>query len=77
MSGARLQEGGLLDATLISVLAYAGLRLQEARALQWGDIGERTVTVERAAARSGVKTTKTGEMRTVRLLAPLARDLGE
>lgn len=45
-----LREGRLLDATLISVLAYAGIRPQEARALQWGDIGRRMMRIERAAA---------------------------
>jgi integrase len=39
-----------LDATLVSVLAYAGLRPGEALALCWGHIGERTILVERAAA---------------------------
>jgi len=54
------------DATLIAVLAYAGLRPQEALALRWRDVGERTLTVDAA---------KTGRRRTVRLLAPLAADL--
>ena len=63
------------DATLVTVLAYAGLRPQEARALRWGDIGIRTIRVERAAAGRSVKATKTGKMRTVRLLAPLAADI--
>src|SRR5207248_2489674 len=36
------------DATLISVLAYAGLRPGEALALQWCDVREQTVLVERA-----------------------------
>jgi integrase len=70
-----LQEGCLLDATLISVLAYAGLRPQEARALQWGDIGPRMMRIERAAAGASVKSTKTGKLRTVGLVPPLARDL--
>jgi integrase len=70
-----LSANRLPDAMLVSVLAYAGLRPEEARALQWGDIGERTIRVERAAAGSIIKTTKTGELRTVRLLAPLAADL--
>lgn len=54
------------DAALVSVLAYAGLRPQEALALRWRDIGERTLTVDAA---------KTGRRRSVRLLAPLAADL--
>ncbi|MGH9323199.1 MAG: tyrosine-type recombinase/integrase, partial [Vicinamibacteria bacterium] len=51
------------------------MRPEEARALQWGDIGARTIRVERVAAGSRVKSTKTGELRTVRLLSPLAADL--
>jgi integrase len=54
------------DATLMSVLAYAGLRPQEALALKWGDLGERIVRVY---------SPKTDTTRTVRLLAPLAADL--
>ena len=68
-------HGGLGHATLVSALAYAGLRPQEARALRWGDIDERTLRVERAAAGSSVKGTKTEKLRTVRLLAALREDL--
>jgi integrase len=70
-----LREGRLLDATLISVLAYAGLRPQEARALQWGDVGLRMLKIERAAAGTSVKSTKTGKLRTVGLVPPLGNDL--
>ena len=72
---ALLADGRRFDATLVSVLAYAGLRPGEARGLRWGDIAVRTIRVERAAAGRSVKVTKTGKMRTVRLLAPLAEDL--
>jgi integrase len=58
-------------------LAYAGLRPGECLALRWGDIGERTIAVERALALGEVKDTKTDRGRTVRLLAPLAADLAE
>ena len=75
---ARLLAGEQLrDAVLVSVLAYAGLRPEEARALRWEDVGERTIRVERAAAGSTVKETKTDEIRTVRLLEPLSRDLAQ
>ncbi len=33
------------DAMFVRLLAYAGLRPQEARALRWGHVGERTLTV--------------------------------
>ena len=56
------------DRTLIGVLAYAGLRPGEALTLRWRHVQERTIVVDAA---------KTGERRTVRLLAPLATDLAE
>ncbi len=66
------------DAIIISLLAYAGLRPGELRALRWGDIRERTLLIQRAAAPDGhTKATKTSQARTVRLLAPLAADLRE
>lgn len=67
----------LRDATLISVLAYAGLRPGEALALEWRHVRERTILVEQAVALGEVKVTKTGQTRTVRLLPPLAKDLAE
>jgi integrase len=60
---------------LISVLAYSGLRPQEALALRWGDVRERTILVERAVSLGHEKDTKTYAHRTVRLLAPLREDL--
>jgi integrase len=63
------------DATLISVLAYAGLRPGEAIGLRWHDLGQRTLLVERSVAFGQLKSTKTASTRSVRLLAPLADDL--
>lgn len=54
------------DAALVAVLAYAGLRPGEALSLTWGSVGARTITVN---------ASKTGQRRSVRLLAPLAADL--
>lgn len=65
------------NATLISVLAYSGLRPGEALALQWRDVRKQTLLVERSLAFGEEKDTKTGAHRTVRLLAPLASDLRE
>jgi integrase len=65
------------DATLIAVLAYAGLRPGEALALRWGDIREQTILVERALSLGETEDTKTTLHRTVRLLAPLRSDLAE
>jgi integrase len=63
------------DATLIAVLAYAGRRPQEALALCWGHVRDRTLLVERAVSLGELKDTKTRAHRTVRLLAPLHDDL--
>lgn len=64
----------LRDATLVSVLAYAGLRPGEALALTWGHIRARTILVEQAVSLGEIKSTKTGRSRTVNLLDPLATD---
>jgi integrase len=56
----------LRDATIVSVLAYSGLRPGELRELRWRHVRDRTLLVNAA---------KTGRRRTVRLLAPLASDL--
>jgi integrase len=55
-------------ATVVSLLAYAGLRPQELRALRWGHVKDRTLVVG---------APKTHSRRTVRLLAPLRTDLAE
>jgi integrase len=66
------------DALIVSILAYAGLRPGELRALRWSDIGEATINVQRGADDDGrVKTTKNCQGRSVRLLAPLAQELRE
>lgn len=75
---AQLRAGGRLrDATLICLLAYAGLRPGEALALEWRHLRERTVLVEGAIALGSLAETKTRQTRTVRLLPPLASDLAE
>jgi integrase len=70
-----LASDDLRSATLVSVLAYAGVRPGEALALTFGDLRQRTILVERAASLGEVKETKTGRLRSVRLLPPLAKDL--
>ena len=71
--GVLLAKGRLRDATLVSVLAYAGMRPGEVLALRWGDIAERTIFVQRAASLGDVKETKTGQTRSVRLLVATIR----
>jgi integrase len=65
------------DATLVSVLAYAGLRPGEALGLRWSDVGDSTVLVQRALSLGQEVATKTRQNRTVRLLPPLRSDLAE
>jgi integrase len=59
-------------ALLISLLAYSGVRPQEARGLHWGHVQERTLVVHAPKTRR-----HRTQPRTVRLLAPLAHDLRE
>ncbi len=56
------------DATLVSLMAYAGLRPDEATKAGWGDLGERTLHVH---------ASKTERSRIVEVLSPLAQDLAE
>jgi len=77
LRSAVLMQGRHGDATLLSVLAYAGLRPEEALALRWNDVGRRSIRVERAVALGTFKEPKTGRARTVRLLDPLRDDLAE
>ena len=74
---ALLDADDLESATLVSLMAYAGLRPGEATALTWEHVGARTLLVEQASSGDGgaAKGTKTGAIRTVRLLAPLVDDL--
>jgi integrase len=60
-----IRRGHFRDATLVSVLAYAGLRPGEALALTWAHIRERTILVEAAVSIGVVSETKTRRRRTV------------
>ena len=61
-----LRRNLIRDATLVSVLAYAGLRPGEAFALTWGHVRERTLLVEAAVSLGQITETKTRRRRTVR-----------
>lgn len=64
------------DALLISVLAYAGVRPGEARALQWRYVRANTLLVEAGTNPDGsIKGTKTGQLRSVPLNTALKADL--
>ena len=72
-----LSAGRLGDATLVSVLAYAGLRPAEVLALTWGT-HPRPDDPRRARARGGRgEDDEDRSLSTVRLLGPLAADLAE
>jgi len=64
------------DQKLVSVIAYGGLRIGEALALEGADVGLKGIHVARALKLDGVGDTKTHKERLVPLLAPLAEDLG-
>lgn len=65
------------DAAFVSLMSYAGLRPGEALALTWGDIGTRTLSIDKAIADGEVGPTKTGAARSVPLVEPLREDLEE
>jgi integrase len=65
------------DATMVSVLAYGGLRPEEMLALVWSDVRPTVLVVERALARGELRGDELRKRhnRVVRLLGPLAKDL--
>lgn len=75
---AHLRPGGR-DAALVSVLAYAGLRPEEALALEWRHIRAGILLVEQKNIDGEIVTGQKTERppRTVRLLAALQDDLDE
>ena len=76
MRGRLLLRGRELDAALLALLAYAGLRPGEALGLEWRHVRERTLLVEQAVADGQVKGLKNRRRsRAVRLLEPLREDL--
>src|SRR4051794_4600042 len=77
MRALALEQGLLRDATLLSLLAYAGVRPGEALGLRWSSVQERTLLIDSAVFDGELGPTKTRRARTVRLLKPLARDLAE
>lgn len=63
------------DETIISLLAYAGLRPAEVCALQWRHITDHSILVEQSAQAGMIQRTKTGGARVVPLNPVLAEDL--
>lgn len=66
------------DRAVVSLMAYAGLRPGEVRALRWEDVQVHTLVVRAAAGSDGrEKETKTGSIRPVPIIGVLADDLAE
>jgi integrase len=73
-----LEDGDHRSATLVSVLAYAGLRPGEALGLEWHHVRDHTLLIEQAVSEGRLKRQKTNRVdRTVDLLEPLAEDLAD
>lgn len=70
-----LGQGRERDALMISLLAYAGLRPEEAISLSWRHVRERTLLVEQVVSIGEDRGRKTRQARAVRLLEPVVRDL--
>jgi integrase len=70
----RAEMPTMRDVALVGLLAYAGLRPEEALALTWGSVG-RTLVIDAAYTYGERKPTKTHQRRSVEVIPPLARDL--
>lgn len=71
-----LADGRPEDATLVSVMAYAGLRPVEVQWLRWRHVGARSLQVPtQPLGRTGPSAPRHWPTRRVRLLEPLAQDL--
>ncbi len=72
-----LRDGRVGDAVIVSTLAYAGLRPQEALALEWRHVRARTLVVEQKNVDGRIMPgQKTGRPpRSIDLMAPLREDL--
>jgi integrase len=77
IEGIRAQIKRPKGALLVSLLAYSGIRPGEALALRWNSIHDDTLRVETAISLGEERSTKTGEPRDVKLLAPLKHELLE
>lgn len=78
LRAAMLDADDHLAATLVTVLAYTGMRPAEVLALERRHIRTETILVEQAVSSGCLKVQKTGRVyRTVDLLDPLVEDLHE
>ena len=63
------------DYCFVELMSYAGLRPGEALALTWGDVGSRTLSIDKAVSLGEEAATKTRGTRVVPLVEQLAEDL--
>jgi integrase len=63
------------DATLVSVLGYAGLRPGEALGLRWADVEKISISIARSISMGQEKETKTGALRVIRPPRQVFQDL--
>lgn len=63
------------DKLLVSLMAYGGLRPEEALALTWPDVREQVLNIDKAVTHGELKPTKTEQRRAVDLLDALSDDL--
>lgn len=70
----RRQMPSRRDIVLLGLMAYAGLRPEEAFALRWSDVGN-VLVVDRAFTHGELRPTKTHRRRTVPIIAPLREDI--
>jgi integrase len=72
-----ISDPALQDAMMVSLCCVAGIRPGEAAALQWDDIRNGQLIIDKAISLETMKATKTELNRTVPILGPLAEDLSE
>lgn len=63
------------DRVMVSLMAYAGLRPNEMRALRWEDVSDHSVHVRSAIGADGREKRTKSKERPVPIIAPLADDL--
>ena len=63
------------DRLLVSLLFYCGLRPEEALALTWADVGERTIVIDKAYTDGELGSTKTHRRRSVALIPAVSAEL--
>lgn len=71
----RAQMAHPRDRLMVSLMAYAGLRPNEMRALRWEDVAERSIYVRSAIGADGREKRTKSKERPVPIIAPLAEDL--